>query len=123
MNNFIFSSSSKQNLIECRSELVVIAYEGLRLSDIDFKITCGYRNEKDQEEAFKNNKSHLHYPDSKHNKIPSKAFDFHPVPINFLNINKYLKIIDVFKEIAFKLDVKLRFGADWADYGHVELLD
>ena len=54
---------------------------------IDHTVVCGHRNEHDQNEAFYAipPRSHLKWPDSEHNKLPSDAVDVVPyVKVNGL---------------------------------------
>ena len=44
-NNFIFSASSEQQLNTVHKDLNILAHEVLKISPIDFSITCGYRSE------------------------------------------------------------------------------
>jgi hypothetical protein len=54
----------------------------LDVSPIDFKILCGHREEKEQNEAFNKGNSKLKWPQSKHNSLPSLAVDIAPFPVN-----------------------------------------
>lgn len=45
-------------------------------------ICCSYRDQQDQEAAFIAGTSHLHYPESKHNKMPSWALDVFQIDEN-----------------------------------------
>ena len=46
------------------------------------EIICGHRGKYEQDKAFKEGKSKLPFPKSKHNSYPSKALDVCPAPIN-----------------------------------------
>lgn len=73
-------SESLKNLDGCNDDLQKVFKEAIKDSPIDFKITCGYRGEKEQNEAFKNGFSKFKFPFSKHNKFPSNAIDCVPYP-------------------------------------------
>lgn len=47
---------------------------------IDMTVLCGYRNEADQEDAFRRGASKLHWPESAHNHKPARAVDVAPYP-------------------------------------------
>lgn len=71
-----YSETSKSRLSTCHRDLqtlfnhVVIEY--------DNTIVCGYRGEKEQNEAFSKGNSQLQFPKSKHNHHPSLAVDAAP---------------------------------------------
>ena len=71
-----FSENSKIKLNSCHPSLQKIANEAIK--QIDFTILCGHRNKIDQLIAFQEGKSKVQWPDSKHNKVPSLAFDIAP---------------------------------------------
>ena len=75
---YTYSERSKKNLATCHIDLQLICYELLK--HFDHSVVCGYRNEEDQNMAFKSGNSWVKYPDSKHNLIPSMAVDLQPYP-------------------------------------------
>ena len=101
---------------------------------IDFSLVCGYRNRVDQEEAFKTGHSKAPWPQSKHNRLPSDAFDFMPYPDGkkedyiFL-AGMLLGMATILRE-AGKIKANIKSGADFNgnnrvsddgwDLGHVE---
>ena len=76
-----FSKRSKDNLLTCHIDLQVLFNEVIKT--FDCIVTEGYRNKADQEKAFANGNTKLHYPYGNHNKNPSLAADVYPYPINF----------------------------------------
>lgn len=74
---------SAELLATCDKRLQELAYMMLDRSDFDLTITCGYRTEDEQNEAYKNGKSRARFGESKHNTFPSKAIDICPYPINW----------------------------------------
>lgn len=46
----------------------------------DLAVLCGYRGEKEQNEAFAKGASKLQWPHSKHNHLPAFAVDLAPLP-------------------------------------------
>jgi peptidoglycan L-alanyl-D-glutamate endopeptidase CwlK len=74
---------SVELLATCDKRLQELAYMMLDRSDFDLTITCGYRTEDEQNEAYKNGKSRAKFGQSKHNTFPSKAIDICPYPINW----------------------------------------
>lgn len=73
-----FSPVSRQRLGECHSDLQTLMFTAILDSPVDFGIACGHRDEVAQEAACAAGLSKVHWPDSKHNKIPSLAVDIVP---------------------------------------------
>ena len=71
-----FSAISQARLDTCHIDLRTL-FKHVIL-DYDCTIVCGSRGKEDQEKAFSEGKSKVHYPNSKHNKIPSEAVDVAP---------------------------------------------
>jgi peptidoglycan L-alanyl-D-glutamate endopeptidase CwlK len=98
---------------------------------IDFTVIEGHRGREAQNTAFAEGNSKLRFPHSKHNQIPSLAFDFIPYPFNgwsdldgFTKIgHMMLGIGAVLKEYGL-IENDLIYGGDWEsfnDYPHIEL--
>jgi len=97
---------------------------------VDCSIICGYRNERDQNEAYDKGFSKLRFPQSRHNKLPSEAVDAVPYPIDwndikrFQNFGKFVinRANKLFKE--GKINNKIVWGGNWKtfkDYPHFEI--
>jgi len=120
----MFDKKSQERLEEVEGELVLLAQAVLQR--VDVIITCGHRGEIEQNEAFKNKKSKLKYPQSKHNSLPSKAIDF-AVKVDGMVVwdKKYYDILGkIAKEEATKLGISIVWGGDFRgfyDGPHVEL--
>lgn len=71
-----YSDTSKKRLETCHKDLRLIFAHVI--IDFDNTIVCGSRDETDQNKAFKEGKSKLKFPHSKHNKLPSLAVDAAP---------------------------------------------
>ena len=78
-----WGKTSTDRLATCDKRLQDMANMMLSRSDFDLTITCGYRTEEEQNEAYKQGKSKAVYGQSKHNAFPSKAIDICPYPINW----------------------------------------
>ena len=85
-----FSPTSKKRLSECHDDLQILCNELIMLADIT--ILCGYRGEKEQNEAFDGGFSKVKWPNSKHNQRPSKAVDIALYPVNWNNIAGFKKL-------------------------------
>lgn len=115
-----FSKISKERLSTCDKKLQELFNEVIKV--FDCTIVCGYRNKEDQERAFNDSKSKLHYPMSKHNHLPCYAVDVVPYfsdepHLRWKDVESFLKLAYCIKTIANKLDIKVRWGADWNNNG------
>ena len=132
-----FSQKSFSQLSTCHIELQTLFYEVIR--SFDCSILEGYRNEHDQEKAFIEGNTQLHYPNGKHNNNPSMAADVAPYPVNFSDIKRYYYFGGYVLGIAQRLKAEgkmtysVRWGGDWDrdtqtkdqsfnDLGHFELV-
>lgn len=125
----VFGRKSSSNLETCHKDLYKIAL--VAIESYDFSIITGHRSEEEQDRLFEMGLSKVEYPDSKHNSLPSMAFDLAPYPINWRDINRFLVLGGRIMQAADILRIKLRWGADWNmndnlddqtffDYGHFE---
>lgn len=109
---------------------------------VDFSILTGQRNEARQNELFATGASKVEFPNSKHNRFPSHAFDFAPYPIDWggrpedmkkMAEKRFYLYAGLFRGLGLGLGIQLRTGADWDgdgeiedqtfhDLGHVELM-
>lgn len=112
-----FSQASLSKLSTCHIDLQVLFFEVIK--SFDCTIIVGYRNEADQERAFSEGKTKLHWPDGKHNRLPSMAVDVAPYPIDWNNSNRMYWFAGYVMGIAQKLKDEgkithaVRFGGDW----------
>jgi peptidoglycan L-alanyl-D-glutamate endopeptidase CwlK len=111
------SKRSLNNLSQCHPDLQKIAHEAIK--EFDFVVICGHRGEKAQNEAFAKGTSKVRWPNSKHNKTPSLAFDACPYPIDWEARARFLQMREVLRASAKKLGIKVRF-ISW-DLPHIEL--
>jgi peptidoglycan L-alanyl-D-glutamate endopeptidase CwlK len=103
-------------------------YEAIKVSD--FSVICGFRGEKEQNEAYARGNSKLKWPQSKHNQTPSMAVDIVPYPIDWNDELRFRTLGAVVKEIWSQLPpekkegYELSWGGDWKtfkDLPHFEL--
>jgi peptidoglycan L-alanyl-D-glutamate endopeptidase CwlK len=105
--------------------------------ELDLSIICGHRGEAEQTRAFQTKKSKTPWPRSKHNRIPSWAFDFRPFPFptaeHWKDGIRFGRIAGAILWVAAQEKVPVRWGGDWdqdgqtidetfLDLGHVELI-
>lgn len=129
-----FSTSSKAQLATCDQRLQDIANDAIQITD--FTVLEGHRTKEQQERDYAKGLTKLHWPDGKHNQLPSKAMDLAPYPIDWknetLSIARFAHLSGVIRACAAKRGIKVRFGWDWNrnqdprdehffDWPHVEL--
>lgn len=112
-----FSNSSIGKLQTCHPNLI-------RLCDVvvlgwDCTVLYGHRTKEEQEKAFEEGRTMLHWPDSMHNKLPSLAVDLAPwhseekPPVDWYNTDRWRSFGGFVMGIAFKMGLKVRWGGDW----------
>jgi peptidoglycan L-alanyl-D-glutamate endopeptidase CwlK len=100
----------------------------------DFKVISTHRTMHEQNELYRKGFSKKKFPDSKHNKYPSKAVDIAPYPLDWADDERFYFMSGVIEVAAQVVGVKLRWGGDWdgdgdlhdqtfMDLGHYELID
>lgn len=118
-----FSQRSLANLATCHVDLQVLFNEVIKT--FDCIVTEGYRNKEDQEKAFNEGKSKVHYPYGNHNKNPSMAADVYSYPINFndeklaLWFGGYVLGIAQRLKDEGKMIHSVRWGGSWNGLGNL----
>lgn len=130
-----FGTNSEKALASCHSDLQRLAYTAIMF--VDFSVLEGHRNEADQNKAYAKGFSKVRWPNGKHNKLPSNAFDFAPYPIDWSDKEvarqRFVYVAGILMGIAFQLGIQIRWGGDWdrdfdtrdekfRDLGHIELV-
>lgn len=120
-------SVSKQRLATCdvRLQQFVTALAadvdaGLVPGVSDITVLCGYRGEAAQNKAFREGKSKLLYPHSKHNRTPSRAVDIAPYPIDWGDLAAFEALRKYGLELASRMGIRVRV-ISW-DWPHWELV-
>lgn len=120
--------SSNRELDTCHPKLQRLIREvDRRLTKrkmLDITVVCGHRGEKAQEEAFATHRSTKHWPESKHNTLPSNAVDVAPYPINWNDRESFALMAGYILAVADDLDIEINVGALWRkfpDLPHIEL--
>lgn len=127
---------SKKELKTCVKPLQTLC-EAV-IEDIDFSVLEGHRNERDQNIAFAKGLSQRQWPLGEHNKLPSKAMDVAPYPIDWKNQEaarqRFVLLAGFFLCHAKRLGISIRWGGDWnrnldtrdekfRDLGHFEIFE
>ncbi len=132
---WVFSQQSEKHLQTADYRLIEVARMTLDCSPVDFGISCGYRGQDEQTQAFISGKSKLAWPGSKHNSTPSMAIDFFPVingTAQWTRPDLFSLIAGLFLGIGDCLGYCLRWGGAWdgtvnsmgefTDLPHMELI-
>jgi peptidoglycan LD-endopeptidase CwlK len=129
-----FGRESLRQLATCDARLQRIMHEAIQV--VDFSVTEGHRDKAAQNAAVARGASTLRWPKGNHNKLPSRAVDFSPYPVDWSEnakaIARFAFVAGVIAKAAHDLGVKVRFGWDWnrnldprdesfMDWPHVEL--
>lgn len=107
--------------MQCDPCLQVVMSASIANSHVDFGITCGHRNEYDQNKAFDEGKSKVRFPNGKHNKYPSEAVDVlaYVKGKPTYEITYYVYLYGLFSGIARSLGYDIRSGLDWDSDGEI----
>ena len=108
---FKFSNKSLEKLNSVDPKLKFLAEEVLKISPIDFSITCSLRKKEEQEQLVKEGKSKTIY--SKH--LLGKAIDILPCKEKYNQSKDIFILVGLFIAVAKQLNIKIRVGALW-DY-------
>lgn len=118
-----FSERSLAKLRSCDERLIRVLMRAIKITD--FTVLEGARGKEAQEAAFAAGTSHAHYPDSKHNKVPSQAVDIAPYPIDWSNRERFVYLAGIIAACAHEEGVALVWGGTFKklqDLPHFELL-
>jgi peptidoglycan L-alanyl-D-glutamate endopeptidase CwlK len=118
---------NEKKLLTCHPDLQKVFNELQK--DTLICVICGFRGEKEQDEAFKSRHSKLRWPESKHNDQPSRAVDVAPLGkdlmIDWDNINNFKMLSLKVFSTAYRLGItNLEWGGSWInfpDFPHYEL--
>jgi peptidoglycan L-alanyl-D-glutamate endopeptidase CwlK len=114
---------SEYNLSSCTPPIQRLIREAIRRAPrwLDFAVTCGHRNEADQNAALAKGASKKAWPYSKHNSFPSKAVDVRPSsPFTVADWNdrlRFARLIGFIECVAIDLDIPIRVGMDFSGDG------
>jgi peptidoglycan L-alanyl-D-glutamate endopeptidase CwlK len=106
-----FGERSRKNLESCDAELQDLFNEVVE--NFDCSVLCGHRTEEEQNEVFREGKSTVNWPESRHNFKPSRAVDVVPYPIDWKNLNRFYMFGGYVKGIAKQKGISIRWGGDW----------
>jgi peptidoglycan L-alanyl-D-glutamate endopeptidase CwlK len=115
----VFSTQGLAKLNTCHPDLIQLFKEVVQTYDC--KIYDGHRGQAAQDQAYKEKRSEVKWPNSKHNKTPSLAVDVLPYPISLDKLDKLNRLewcqcyhfIGFVLATAKSLGIKVRAGGDW----------
>lgn len=79
-------------------------------------ILCGFRNEEEQNKAFKEGKSTFQWPKSRHNTNPSEAVDLCPYPVDWNDKQSFAVMAGHVLAAAERVGVELEWGGNWKSF-------
>lgn len=120
--SYSYGKRSTANLATCSPGIQRVMYAVIL--EVDCSIIYGHRGKAAQNEAFKLGFSTKQWPNSNHNKAPSKAVDVLPHPsgwpqdsdsklVKMHKIAHFYYQAGVIMTKAKELGVNLRWGGDW----------
>lgn len=113
----IFGQESFTKLSTCHLDLQAVFYEVIKT--FDCTVLEGYRNQEDQEKAYRDGNTTLQFPHGKHNHQPSMAVDVAPYPLDWKNSKRFYWFAGYVMGIAQRLKDEgkithsIRYGGDW----------
>lgn len=110
-----FGATSRRRLATLDPRLQKVLEAAIEVCD--FTILCGHRDRQAQNAAYRDGKSTLLWPDSKHNTYPSIAVDVAPWSgtVDWDDEAAFGYVAGVIKAMAHLEGVELRWGGDWND--------
>jgi len=106
-----FGGQSRMRLNTCHPDLIRLFEEVVK--HYDCTILCGHRGEEEQTKAFKEGRSKVEFPLSKHNAYPSLAVDAAPYPVDWDDLQRFYHFVGYVRGVAQGMGIKIRSGADW----------
>ena len=106
-----FGALSNERLNSCDERLQRVFREVVK--HFDCTILEGHRGKDLQDLYHSQGKSKLKWPNGEHNKLPSRAVDVMPYPVNWQDTKRICYFAGFVMSIAASMNIKLRWGYDW----------
>jgi peptidoglycan L-alanyl-D-glutamate endopeptidase CwlK len=119
-----FSIVSRNRLMTCHPELRHLFTEVVKT--MDCTVLCGYRDQIEQDRAFRLGHSKLMFPKSKHNTYPSRAVDVVPFPLDWNDTSTFRVFSQRVLKMSRELGIEVKWGGlftNFQDMPHWELYD
>lgn len=110
-----FSKTSLERLATCHPKLQALMNEVIKYEDC--VILCGHRGQAEQDQAFRDGKSKLKWPQGKHNTLPSNAVDIAPYPLDWNDSLAFARLAGYVQAVADSMGIAVRWGGDWNKNG------
>jgi peptidoglycan L-alanyl-D-glutamate endopeptidase CwlK len=119
-------AGSLAKLGECHPDLQRVVRRAVELmpADLDMTVLCGWRGKAEQDKAYREGKSKLRFPESRHNRVPAEAVDLAPYPIDWNDHAAFTRLATYVLAAAADLGVRVSWGGHWRgfiDLPHYEL--
>ncbi len=118
-----FGAKSQRCRAECHIKLQRVLDEAIQ--NYDFAVIWGYRNRGEQERAFLSGNSKARWGESRHNVMPSRAFDVIPYPRGFKASDaEFYFLATIILAAANRVGVRIVWGGHFRsirDLAHFEL--
>ncbi|QGW02794.1 M15 family metallopeptidase [Proteus terrae subsp. cibarius] len=115
MSKFRLSRRSEENLLGVHPDLVKVVHRALEITDIDFMVIEGKRNEARQRQLVASGKSQT--MNSRH--LTGHAVDCAPLVNNQIPWNDwsyFKKVADAMMQAAKELGVDIEWGGNWKTF-------
>ena len=106
-----WSKASQERLRMAHPDLQKLCRVVLQIHDCS--VICARRGPDEQNEAYRAGKSKLQYPHSPHNKVPARAVDLAPYPLDWKNTKRCYYFAGIVTATATALGIAIRWGGDW----------
>ena len=106
-----FGAASLMRLETCHPLIQLLFRQVVR--DFDCTIIKGHRGKEEQNDAVRDGKSKLEWPNSKHNVQPSHAVDAGPWPLDWDDTYSFYLFAGWVLATARMLNIPIRWGGDW----------
>jgi peptidoglycan L-alanyl-D-glutamate endopeptidase CwlK len=103
-----YSNRSAIKLAECDERIQWVFNEVIKT--VDCTLLVGHRNQEDQETMKETGRSQLQWPNSSHNKIPSRAIDAIGYPIDWNDRERITLFAGFVLGTAKQMGITLRWG-------------
>ena len=106
-----FGRSSRTRLDSCEPDLQQVFNEVIKY--VDCSVLEGHRGQERQNKLCDEGKSKVRFPDGRHNKLPSRAADVTPYPVDWDDRERQTLFAGFVLGVARGMGINLRWGGDW----------
>ena len=106
-----FGRSSRTRLDSCEPDLQKVFNEVIKY--VDCSVLEGHRGQERQNKLCDEGKSKVRFPDGRHNKLPSRAADVTPYPVDWNDRERQTLFAGFVLGVARGMGINLRWGGDW----------